>query len=255
MTTRLATTTQHIAPIFGLHALAKTVRLRPVPAVGLICSFHGCASNPVFSFLDKGYCTRWGKVYFSMTMITFYSPPQENEETLIVPMRIEHLPDVLAIERLSFKTPWSYESFLNDVKNPGTDYRIAKVGERLVGYAGLWLVVDEAHITNIAVHPDFRGRKIGEKLLLCLLEVAHTRGMARALLEARVGNTPALHLYQKYGFKEITRRRNYYQEDQEDAIVMWADGVNTPEYGERLARLKVQLLEASHGAGNRDQLR
>lgn len=159
-------------------------------------------------------------------------------------MRHEHLESVLAIERACFSTPWSLDAYLGELRHPATEYRIARVENRIVGYAGLWLIIDEAHITTMAVHPDFRGRKIGEWLLHKQMERAHETGMVRGILEVRAGNIPAQRLYEKYGFKVISVRKNYYSDDKEDAFIMWAEGVHKPEYGHRLHMLREALLNS-----------
>jgi len=165
-----------------------------------------------------------------------------HQEPVIEMMRHEHLQEVLAIEQVCFSTPWSLQTFQSDLCHPATEYRVARIGGRVIGYAGLWLIIDEAHITNLAVHPEFRGRKIGEWLLHKSMERAHQSGMIRGLLEVRVSNIPAQRLYEKYGFQVVSVRKNYYSDNKEDALIMWAEGVNKPEYGQRLQALRSVLM-------------
>src|SRR5262249_44556640 len=105
----------------------------------------------------------------------------------------------------------------------------------IVGYGGLWLMVDEAHVTSVAVHPPFRGRGLGELLMLALFDVSVRLGAHWVTLEVRVSNSVARSLYQKLGFKEAGIRARYYTDNNEDAVVMWSDDVRSAEFRERLA--------------------
>lgn len=137
-------------------------------------------------------------------------------------MQLDDLPQVLEIERLSFPTPWSERAFRGELTvNSYAHYLVAELGERVVGYGGMWVIVDEAHVTNIAVHPRHRRSGIGRLLLKALLEQAADRGCDRVTLEVRKSNRPAQHLYQSYGFVPRGIRRGYYTDNNEDAIVMW----------------------------------
>ncbi len=136
-------------------------------------------------------------------------------------MREEDLDGILEIERISFPTPWTREMFEQELRNGGLPYFIvAKIGGRLIGYGGFWLVASEAHIGNVAVHPDFRRRKIGEKLMERVLEMASSKGARRATLEVRASNLAAQSLYRKFGFEEVAICSGYYQDTKEDAVVM-----------------------------------
>lgn len=125
------------------------------------------------------------------------------------------------IETLCFPDPWSEESLLAEVngKNPSC-YLVGEVDGSVVGYAGLWRILDEGHITNVAVHPDYRKRHIGELLVANLLKENLESGIRAFTLEVRVSNEAALRLYRKFGFEVAGRRKNYYKT--EDAFVMWA---------------------------------
>lgn len=137
-------------------------------------------------------------------------------------MRAEDLDGVLWVEQSSFRTPWTKGMFTDELKNPDTaHYLIARYQDHVVGYMGFWSIQDEAHITNLAVHPAFRRQKIGERLLLALLRHAKRLGAKRATLEVRAGNEPAQRLYEKHGFQMIAIRRGYYTDNREDAYVMW----------------------------------
>ncbi len=139
-------------------------------------------------------------------------------------MRLEDLPFVQEIEEKSFSTPWSLQAFVSEVKdNVFADYVVAVQGTRVVGYAGMWAILDEAHITNIAVDPELRGKHIGELLLLALQERARVKGCTRMTLEVRVSNEVAQKLYEKHDFVVRGIRPRYYTDNQEDALIMWKD--------------------------------
>ena len=112
----------------------------------------------------------------------------------------------------------------------------------IIGFAGLWLMVDEAHITTIAMHPDFRRKGLGEFLLVNLIDIAYDIGAKWVTLEVRVSNYTAQNLYRKYGFREKGLRQKYYSDNQEDALIMWTDEINSPGYKQQFQRLKATLL-------------
>lgn len=164
----------------------------------------------------------------------------------IEPMRVEDLDDVMRIERLSYPTPWRRETFRREItQNRGSFYVVAKAhlpdGVRNVGYAGLWLIADEAHITTVAVDPEFRGLKIGERLLLSLLQRAIREGATRATLEVRESNLVAQKLYVKYHFDAVGMRRGYYSDTGENAIIMWIEDLHDPGLQEFLRERERQL--------------
>jgi len=137
-------------------------------------------------------------------------------------MSIGDIDRVCEIENLSFSTPWSRESFEAEIsENKLARYMVARVDGKVAAYGGMWLVLDEGHITNIAVHPDYRGRKIGEKLVLSLLEKARSCGVLNITLEVRASNTAARSLYKKLGFVDSGVRKGYYSDTGEDAVIMW----------------------------------
>jgi [ribosomal protein S18]-alanine N-acetyltransferase len=137
-------------------------------------------------------------------------------------MREEDIDQVLEIEHASFATPWSREAFYNELNmNKFAVYIVVEVDKKVVGYCGVWIVIDEAHVTNIAILPAFRGRKLGEALMQNLFDVARTMGAKSMTLEVRVTNYVAQALYRKFGFQKGGLRKNYYTDNQEDALVMW----------------------------------
>lgn len=139
-------------------------------------------------------------------------------------MNEEDIDDVLEIEHKSFATPWSREAFFNELThNQFALYVVLEEENKVIGYCGAWIVVDEAHITNVALLPEYRGRKLGEALMRQLMELASEMGAVTMTLEVRVSNFTALSLYRKLGFQNGAIRKNYYTDNQEDALVMWVN--------------------------------
>ncbi|NLW07403.1 MAG: ribosomal protein S18-alanine N-acetyltransferase [Clostridia bacterium] len=139
-----------------------------------------------------------------------------------MPMIGEDLDGVLAIEQVSFPTPWSRNSYLNEIyNNEFAYYYVARAADKVIGYAGLWLIFDEAHVTTVAVAPDYRGRRLGELLLKVLMQEAAYLGADRMTLEVRVSNHAARRLYERLGFVSAGIRKGYYNDNKEDAIIMW----------------------------------
>lgn len=137
-------------------------------------------------------------------------------------MAEEDIDQVLVIEHKSFTLPWSRDAFINELtKNQFAVYLVLEDDDAVIGYCGAWIVVDEAHVTNIAVLPEYRGRKLGEALMKKMMEAAKELGAVTMTLEARVTNIAAQSLYRKLGFQNGGIRKNYYTDNQEDAIVMW----------------------------------
>lgn len=142
-------------------------------------------------------------------------------------MQLEDIEAVLTIEQLCFPTPWSRFAFYTELtENHYALYVVGKVGGQVVAYAGTWVILDEAHITNVAVHPDWQGRGFGRDILLTLLARAKARGATRATLEVRKHNGHAQQLYLKYGFSFQGLRRGYYTDTGEDALVMWKNDLD-----------------------------
>lgn len=136
-------------------------------------------------------------------------------------MTEDDIDEVLNISDLSLKESWSRDSFFNELSNPVAKYLIAKVNDKVVGFAGIWTVLDEGQITNIAVHPDFRNIKIGSALVEGLISNLNEWKLNSITLEVRKSNIPAQNLYKKYGFKEEGLRKRFYSDNKEDAIIMW----------------------------------
>lgn len=137
-------------------------------------------------------------------------------------MRESDIDRILEIERESFSPPWSREAFLLELtKNILAKYIVVEVDEKVVGYGGIWLIIDEGHVTNIAVDKEYRGLGLGNKLLEGLIQLCIDRDIKHITLEVRKSNEVAKSLYKKYGFKEYGIRPRYYTDNNEDAIIMW----------------------------------
>ena len=190
-------------------------------------------------------------------------------------MRVDDVDEVIQIERQSFSLAWPASAYRREIRDnrmasyvvveridpaasqaprpPSRDgpvrrwlqTLVGKRGEplhsgepRLVGYAGTWLMLDEAHITTIAVRPEFRGRGLGEMLMIGLIERAMEVGARWVTLEVRVSNTVAQSLYRKYTFHAEGIRKGYYSDNNEDAVIMWSEDIRTPEFKEKFRALK-----------------
>lgn len=142
---------------------------------------------------------------------------------VIEEMKEEDIDGVFEVEKNCFEDYWSKDSFKKELNNNLAKYFVAKVDEKIAGYVGIWFVVDEGHITNVAVHENFRGKKIGDKLIKRLVEVCKDNNIVSMTLEVRASNVVAQNLYRKYGFKMAGIRKEYYSNNKEDAIIMWND--------------------------------
>lgn len=133
---------------------------------------------------------------------------------------------VAAIEAISFSMPWSRESFAQELEeNDLAHYLVVEADGKVVGYAGMWIILDEAHVTNIAMLPEYRGLGLGEKLVSTLMEQARSLGAVCMTLEVRKSNAGAQRFYGRLGFIPRGLRRQYYTDTQEDAIIMWKDAL------------------------------
>jgi ribosomal-protein-alanine N-acetyltransferase len=198
----------------------------------------------------------------------------------IEPMAEEDIAQVQEIERASFPTPWSPNTYRRELRNPtASRYIVARASTTppppsnrlvpapqrrsgllgmllphlfgsngaansypLVGYGGLWLTLEEAHITTIAVAPEYRGQGIGELLLTGLIDQALDMQATTLTLEVRVSNVVAQSLYLKYGFQPVGKRPRYYTDNGEDALIMSTQSIRTPEYQQHLGELHRQLF-------------
>ncbi len=131
---------------------------------------------------------------------------------------------IAELEKVCFTTPWTYESVYQDVvQNKLAFYVVADIEGYVVGYAGVWNIVDEGHITNVAVAPEFRQHHVGSAIIKVLLEVTEKAGITRHTLEVRRGNEAAIKLYENFGFEVCGERKGYYEDTGEDALIMWRE--------------------------------
>ena len=132
--------------------------------------------------------------------------------------------DIEALEFACFASPWSRDSLLYELTdNPLSTYVVAEMEGHVIGYVGVWSILDEGHITNVAVSPDYRRQHVGSLLIYHMLKSTMEAGLVRHTLEVRAGNEAALALYRKFGFTEAGVRKGYYEDNGEDAIIMWRD--------------------------------
>lgn len=136
-------------------------------------------------------------------------------------MNKSHIDGIMEIEKDSFAIPWSRAAVEKELSNNLAIYAVVKENDKVVGYGGMWYVVNEGHITNIAVHKDYRRKGIGNVIVNKLIEIAEEKEMIGLTLEVRKSNLPALELYRKNGFKLEGIRPEYYEDNKEDAYIMW----------------------------------
>lgn len=138
----------------------------------------------------------------------------------------EHIDEIMVIENLCFEIPWSRQSMVDEItSNTLAFYLCAKVDGVIAGYAGMWQVCNEGHITNIAVHPEFRQGGIGSALVEKLISHARNSGIDSLTLEVRKSNYPAQKLYKKFKFADGGFRKAYYADNNEDALIMWRENL------------------------------
>ena len=196
-------------------------------------------------------------------------------------MRHEDIPSVRYVERRCFDSPWPRNAFNAElrrsdsacylvlrlgepVKSPGGPLPPARIGgilrrlagredwneQNLVGFIGAWFLVDEVHITTIAVDPDYQSLGLGRLMLLLVTELGRSRGMKRLTLEVRESNQRARSIYRRMGFFEKAVRKRYYSDNREDAIVMWSEDINSPLFDEILDQTRSRLSERFHWRSN-----
>jgi len=147
-------------------------------------------------------------------------------------MRLEDLPAVIELDQRSFSLPWPERSFRFEIEsNELSRCWVAEIESPdappiLVAMIVIWLIVDEAHVATIAVHPDYRRQKIAQRLLAYTLVDAYHAGAAKSFLEVRRGNEPAIRMYRRFGYREVGVRQKYYQDNGEDAVLMDLDPLN-----------------------------
>jgi len=141
------------------------------------------------------------------------------------PLTENYLEEVIELDNLCFGGLWSLDGYKREINSPNSELLILtqkiKEQEKIIGLGCFWAILEEAHLTILAIHPDFQGQGLGKLLLSNLLELAQKRGLERATLEVGENNEKALNLYQKFGFKIAGRRKKYYQATGEDALILW----------------------------------
>ena len=160
----------------------------------------------------------------------------------IEPMAFRDIEDVHAIERASFPVPWPWYAFRQELEtNRLARYLVVRSGDRAIAYGGLWLMMDEAHVTTFAVLPAWRMRGIGARLMLALLHLARDVGASVLTLEVRLSNVGARTLYARFGFRPVGVRPRYYSDNSEDALIMTTEELPSAAMRDRLERLRVEL--------------
>ncbi|NLW02898.1 MAG: ribosomal protein S18-alanine N-acetyltransferase [Clostridiaceae bacterium] len=144
-----------------------------------------------------------------------------NEHAVIREMRYSDLDELAALEQASFSVPWTRGMLEEEYFNSLARYRVIECQETIAGYIGMWRIADEGHITNLAVRPGFRRRGFARQLLQDLIDYARKNHIGSLTLEVRVSNLPAIRLYESFGFRVEGRRKNYYADNNEDALIMW----------------------------------
>ena len=169
------------------------------------------------------------------------------------PMTLDDLPDIHRIEDASFSVPWPDDAYRSELQgNRLASYLVVRTDDAVIAYGGIWIMVDEAHITTFAVDPAWRRQKVGETLLLALLDLAVARNAREATLEVRLSNLPARRLYEKYGFRPVGLRPRYYSDNGEDALIMTTEPLTGGQMRTRLAGLRAALAAAPPPSGAAD---
>jgi ribosomal-protein-alanine N-acetyltransferase len=161
---------------------------------------------------------------------------------VITPMRRRHVRAVLRIEEQVYPRPWTSALFLSELALRTTRaYFVARVGREVVGYGGVMVSFEDAHVTTIAVDPAWHRHGVATRLLVALARESLVRGAQNMTLEVRVSNKGAQDLYRRFGFAPVGVRKNYYPETNEDALVMWVHDIESPEYARLLAGLEARV--------------
>lgn len=167
---------------------------------------------------------------------------QSDEPLTICPMTSADLEAVAEVERAAYAVGWPATAFENEIQNNRLSrYVVLRRGDEVVGFGGLWLLVDQAHIVTVAVKPGARRQGYGRMIVHALIEIAIDAHMDSATLECRVSNEAARALYRHYGFYEVGERKRYYADNGEDAVIMTTEALASPAYASRLDRLRREL--------------
>jgi [ribosomal protein S18]-alanine N-acetyltransferase len=158
-------------------------------------------------------------------------------DVTINPISIDEIEAIVALDRLCFGGLWSIDSYRRELTNENSHFLGVSIAQDrepatagIIGFGCFWAILDEAHITLLGIHPHYQQQGLGQLLLCALLDRARSIDMARATLEVRASNQVAIHLYEKYGFQTVGRRKKYYQDTGEDGIIMWRGGLQHPNF-------------------------
>ena len=167
-------------------------------------------------------------------------------EIIIDRLALADLDDLMKIESTAYgEHHWSRDSFVAELNNKVATYYAAKNTDgKLIGYIGTWNIVDEAHITTIAVHEDYRRKRVAQALIAKMLEDCYNNFIKYITLEVRVGNVSAVRLYEKYGFKSLGTRKGYYQDNGDDALIMWTENIFSDSFKDVYANIKKEIEES-----------
>lgn len=165
------------------------------------------------------------------------------------PLTRSQVPEIVALDRICMGGLWTAEAYMREIDSSRSSLLALSIGDRnsepfhykIIGMACLWAIVDEAHLTLLAVHPDYRGRGLGELLLIGLLQDAIARKLEWATLEVNVNNSTALNLYYKYGFQVVGTRKGYYQPAGDDAAILWLKEIQHGKFKSDLNRWQQRL--------------
>lgn len=162
-------------------------------------------------------------------------------------MALENIDSILQMEELCYgEHHWSRDSFVSELNNPISSYRCIFNDEDVcVGYMGIWKIGDEAHVTNLSVHPDFQRRYLAHRLLIDAIDECRECKIKYITLEVRVTNKKAIGLYEKFGFKSLGLRKKYYQDNNEDALIMWSENIFDKKFKDLYGKIKEELENKS----------
>lgn len=157
-------------------------------------------------------------------------------------MDYDHIDDILQIEELCYGAHhWSKDSFIAELNNKISSYYCILQDDKCVGYIGIWKIVNEAHITNLSVHPAFQHQKLAHRLLMTAIKECYREKVKFITLEVRATNTRAINLYEKFGFKSLGLRKKYYQDNNEDALIMWSENIFDKKYKDLYDKIETEL--------------
>lgn len=179
----------------------------------------------------------------------------------LCPLTVDLLPAVVDLDQQCFGGLWTLDGYRRELDSPNSEILVIQPqvqapdrASRLVGLGCYWAILEEAHLTILAIAPDYQGQGLGQALLWALLASAQRRGLERATLEVRASNQAALSLYQKYGFTEAGRRRRYYPDTQEDALILWRGKLQYPQFVQELERWQESVCDRLQQQGMRLQV-